>query len=68
MTTAFQGVILFASGICAIVGCLFIIHVATRASGESHYINGAHALTGLFVGWFFLTTAWCMARFGGLLG
>lgn len=66
MNTAFQGVILFVSGTCAIVGCFFIIHVAARAAGEGQRITGAHALTGLFVGWFFLTIAWCMAVYGGL--
>lgn len=63
-----QAIILFVAGICAIIGCLFLIHVAARSAGDGNYINGAHAMTGLFVGWLFLTTAWCMARFAGFFG
>lgn len=60
-----QGIILFVAGICAIIGCFFIIHVAARMSRKN--INGEHALTGLFIGWLFLTTAWVFARYGGVL-
>lgn len=63
-----QAILLFVAGCCAIIGCLFIIHVSVRAAGEANYISGAQAMTGLFIGWLFLTTAWCMARFAGLWG